>query len=413
MDLDAGGAIAGVCPGTGDCCVAHGNPGCSDASCCEIVCLFDDFCCFAGWGADCVILAEAECGSLCSGEPCPGAGDCCAAHSGTGCQDASCCQSVCSIEPSCCEAVWDASCAVLAQTRCGVLCAPPDPCPDPGECCASHDSAGCLDEACCDLVCSEDPYCCDHRWDPFCADLAGLLCVAECAGVCPSDGDCCTAHAGPGCDEPFCCQAVCAEIPTCCSASWTAACAALADILCPERCGGTCPSSGDCCTAHPGIGCEDRACCRAVCDYDFYCCTNRWDADCVLDAEDLCPSLCGVPTSCGAAGACCTAHAAPGCEDATCCQRVCDQNAGCCSNTWSSGCTTLARTLCGPICGCPNVGDFDANGLYNLRDVAAFQRCFTGPDGGPVTSPCDCGDVTGDGDVDLLDLRGFVQILTR
>jgi hypothetical protein len=48
-----------------------------------------------------------------------------------------------------------------------------------------------------------------------------------------------------------------------------------------------------------------------------------------------------------------------------------------------------------------------------LRDVAAFQRCFTGPDSGPVTSPCDCGDVTGDGDVDLLDLRAFVQILTR
>lgn len=35
-------------PAAGDCFVANGTPGCSDATCCNIVCNLDSFCCDVG-----------------------------------------------------------------------------------------------------------------------------------------------------------------------------------------------------------------------------------------------------------------------------------------------------------------------------------------------------------------------------
>jgi hypothetical protein len=44
--------------------------------------------------------------------------DCLTAHEGPGCSDESCCDSVCVIDPSCCEANWDAACVEEAQSTC-------------------------------------------------------------------------------------------------------------------------------------------------------------------------------------------------------------------------------------------------------------------------------------------------------
>ncbi|MCH7921262.1 MAG: hypothetical protein IIC50_25240 [Planctomycetes bacterium] len=57
---------------------------------------------------------------------CPGEGDCCdPAGNGTpGCTDFSCCETVCDLEPLCCNSGWDDFCAGVAQTECG-LCAQP------------------------------------------------------------------------------------------------------------------------------------------------------------------------------------------------------------------------------------------------------------------------------------------------
>jgi hypothetical protein len=54
--------------GTGGSCVeAHIEPGCDDASCCTTVCNFDSFCCDVEWDAACVDIATANCDFACSG----------------------------------------------------------------------------------------------------------------------------------------------------------------------------------------------------------------------------------------------------------------------------------------------------------------------------------------------------------
>jgi hypothetical protein len=49
--------------GAGSCFTMHAIPGCNDESCCNEVCLLDDFCCTQGWDGVCV----GEATSLCSG----------------------------------------------------------------------------------------------------------------------------------------------------------------------------------------------------------------------------------------------------------------------------------------------------------------------------------------------------------
>jgi hypothetical protein len=44
--------------------------------------------------------------------------DCLTAHAAGGCSDESCCESVCVIDPSCCETAWDAACVKEAQSTC-------------------------------------------------------------------------------------------------------------------------------------------------------------------------------------------------------------------------------------------------------------------------------------------------------
>lgn len=54
-----------------------------------------------------------------------GSGNCFVAHAGAGCQDESCCNAVCAIDPNCCSNGWDAACATLANSACLVPGAPP------------------------------------------------------------------------------------------------------------------------------------------------------------------------------------------------------------------------------------------------------------------------------------------------
>ncbi len=107
-------------PGAGDCCSANGTPGCDDADCCNTVCAVDPFCCNVSWDSICAEEAEDLCGGLCA--VCPGAGDCCSANGGLGCNDAACCNTVCAADPFCCEVSWDSVCADEAAALCGSLC---------------------------------------------------------------------------------------------------------------------------------------------------------------------------------------------------------------------------------------------------------------------------------------------------
>lgn len=56
----------------------------------------------------------------------------------------------------------------------------------------------------------------------------------------------------------------------------------------PAACG---PGAGDCFAEHGTPGCDDEACCAAVCENDPVCCDPDWfwDQDCVEDANEFCP----------------------------------------------------------------------------------------------------------------------------
>lgn len=139
--------------GAGDCYEPHGTPGCVQTACCDLVCEFDALCCDVGWDEFCVAAAE----KLCEGIACPNPGSCLEWHEGPGCEDETCCDFVCVLDPFCCLALWDDLCVERA-----VLCAvppctiePPASARDEGEPCYQRLNDGCsLDEPMFDTLAS-------------------------------------------------------------------------------------------------------------------------------------------------------------------------------------------------------------------------------------------------------------------
>jgi len=99
-------------------------------------------------------------------------------------------------------------------------------------------------DTCVAAVCAYDSYCCDTMWDSLCVQHVRTVCNSlacdESAGTC--DHPVCTEGTllVPGCDEP--------------------------------------PVSPSCVTA--------------ICDFDFYCCTNQWDDVCVGWVDNFCGATC-------------------------------------------------------------------------------------------------------------------------
>jgi hypothetical protein len=123
-----------------DCFVGGNLPGCSIPDCCEFICAFDPFCCNAQWDQTCADAARAMCDLACEVTCLPGATledercgednngscggsfgscqgpfpDCCDATGAPGCSDPACQQSICTIDPYCCDTEWDGICAAEA-----------------------------------------------------------------------------------------------------------------------------------------------------------------------------------------------------------------------------------------------------------------------------------------------------------
>lgn len=73
----------------------------------------------------CAARAVMACVALCAHSAwaqCGSGGDCCGEQTTPGCADASCCEVVCSLDSFCCEVVWDHICAMLASENCDGLC---------------------------------------------------------------------------------------------------------------------------------------------------------------------------------------------------------------------------------------------------------------------------------------------------
>lgn len=109
---------------TGSCCETQPTGGCENTTCCIAICENDIFCCTMAWDASCVQAAKAveACNCIPDPEPCPGIGCCTLPHAGAGCSDAACCNAVCIVLPVCCETSWDSACANEAQ----LICCPSD-----------------------------------------------------------------------------------------------------------------------------------------------------------------------------------------------------------------------------------------------------------------------------------------------
>jgi hypothetical protein len=164
-----GGGVCG--PGNGDCCIEGGNgtPGCDDAECCNAVCAIDPFCCDTSWDGICAGEAAGLC-AVCGAEP----GACCF------------------LGGNCVDGLTELDCSSQGGTfqgpgtDCGGIECPLGPCPGEGDCCEPNGTPGCDDAECCNAVCTVDPFCCDVEWDSICADEAGDICA-----VCAPIGACC------------------------------------------------------------------------------------------------------------------------------------------------------------------------------------------------------------------------------
>ncbi len=106
------GSFAACQNGTGACDAAHDSGGCDSEACCQTVCTNDPFCCLNTWDATCAEASVDRCSVF---DACVGAtGDCFVAHHDPGCSDQACCLDVCGQDPFCCSTEWDETCAEKA-----------------------------------------------------------------------------------------------------------------------------------------------------------------------------------------------------------------------------------------------------------------------------------------------------------
>jgi hypothetical protein len=339
-----GGATSGQVI-SDQCCSVHDNPGCGEPDVAACVCAELPQCCTDAWDPVC-----AQSASFCGGcqiDPSdgsssggPGPGNCCDPGSGMGCDDPEVEACVCALDQFCCETIWDAGCAGIANAQCDAQCIEFG-----GDCCAANDTPGCDDRGVTDCVCALDPFCCQFNWGDECAATAQYACEQDC-GLPPAGGDCCAAHEGPQCDDDAVNECVCAIDDSCCLESWTDDCIVLAVSLCDQECKGIEPTH-PCCFSSDNPGCSDATVEACVCAIDNFCCDTQWDFTCVNNAENMC----GVPCNPGSAGdECCTPHIGPGCNDPAVETCVCDSLPSCCTVGWSAPCVDEADTACAAMC---------------------------------------------------------------
>lgn len=115
----------------------------------------------------------------------------------------------------------------------------------------------------------------------------------------------------------------------------------------------------------------------------FECDTGRNDYTLLVECLDapfgVCPSpVCGDPD----AGACNEANGTPGCDDEACCAAVCDIEPVCCEDAWDEICVEIAQAACNlpPTCG-------DVELTHSLSfEILAGNSVACSPDDGQTTT---------------------------
>ena len=144
------------------------------------------------------------------------------------------------------------------------------------------------------------------------------------------------------------------------------------------------PAGGNCSEATKGqAGCRFQSCCEFVCDSDPVCCEVEWDETCAFIAEITC-DYCSAGE-----GDCLAENDTPGCDDAACCENVCEIDPDCCVNEWDSLCAAHAQNICNCEPGDEPVNDDCANAIAIDENFHFFSTlCATadGPD--QLGTPC-------------------------
>ncbi|MSR27981.1 MAG: hypothetical protein EXS03_00175 [Phycisphaerales bacterium] len=330
----AQGQTPPLCPdgATGSCTLPHSTPGCADATCCELVCAFDAFCCIANWDAYCAYVIAP---SLCTTPPpvpCgqPSSGPCDQVHATPSCSDATCCEYVCTAIPTCCSVGWDTQCVTLAANGCSSQCDPV--CPSSSlaesELCGEQANPPCLagvPNPALQSLGNGSILCGKLQWvnpetldidayrvvvtDPnddllarvtlsFAAKAPAFLalvtdpCAPLASAPIHAQIDGCVPSVQTLCVQPGAWYAIVArgtfptpeEFPEQCGSfqryvlqvSWN------------DQCTDPCGTGGDCYGPHLEPGCDTPACCSQVCAVDPLCCEKSWDELCVERALTLC-----------------------------------------------------------------------------------------------------------------------------
>lgn len=96
----------------------------------------------------------------------------------------------------------------------------------------------------------------------------------------------------------------------------------------------------DCCASKTTPGCSNAGCQARVCDDALDpCCTTQWSQQCADEAINEC-FVCGGPATC------CSASGTPGCGDDFCEQQVCIDMPECCKIAWDASCVAAAQLVC-------------------------------------------------------------------
>lgn len=212
-----------------------------------------------------------------------------------------CVSAVCAQEPNCCNMGWGFNCVGIANQLCNNVCCgdgtcggeqcdacvadcghcPPTPtCPhsvcNGGANAAPLTTASCFDP-CIDLVCASI----DGDTDNCCLPEP------------PSWSAECTTKAHTLCPEYACIKDVCAVLPSCCTAHWTADC--VTQAVATPSCATGCDCVHDPCVdgqQNEPLDAGCNPCVAAVCAADPYCCNNDWDGICVGEVGTLCGITC-------------------------------------------------------------------------------------------------------------------------
>ena len=344
-------------PGAGDCLEPHDpDPGCDDIECCALVCQALAFCCLDGfgWTQDCVDVALDQ---FCIPDPACGViatGSCTEAGNGTPfCDDTcgpagecpGCCDTVCTVDPFCCDTTWDGACSVEAEVFCG--CKPIDV-PANDECIDAVEIFVGPPLAVSNICAAPGPP--DH---PVCNDgfAVGLGVDVWLFHVATFDG---ALNVTPVADDP---------------AGWITQTAVYE-------------------------GCD----CNALIDPEPFVCAPFGGAAVVPVTNGTCylirlggtfngPNgtgtieLSAVPDACiAAANECLETAGTAGCNDLSCCAVVCQIDPDCCAVAWDQACADLAQTSCAPL-PCPVA--LDTSGA----NVLEGEDCGLDLNGGCNTDP--------------------------